>query len=172
VKDEEKLENIARELCRAAGQDPDAKIRLGEPLSFAIGECTIVKPLIVPAWKAYSREARRLSMSDAEHAEAGGKQRPAARGRRGPARTLRIMTRRWSRRLRLAQRLKTFCADLRGGAAAWARRPGRTFSHSMREQDQIRTLTAIIPVASRPRRLFASRDAYRAATRGRWTRRP
>jgi hypothetical protein len=69
VTDEEKIEKIARELCRAAGQDPDTKVRLGQPLSFAAGDCTIVKPLIVPAWKAYSREARRLSMSDAEHAE-------------------------------------------------------------------------------------------------------
>jgi hypothetical protein len=172
VRDEERLENIARELCRAAGQDPDIKIRMGQPLSFTVGDCTIVKPLIVPAWKAYSREARRLSMSDAEHAEAGEMPRPAIRGRRRSARMLWIMMRRRSPRLRLAQRLKAFCADLRSGAAAWARRPDRTFSRSMREQRQMRTLSAMIPVASRPRRLFASREAYRASTRGRWTRRP
>jgi hypothetical protein len=29
------------------------------------------KERIVPAWKAYSREARWLAMSDAEHAEVG-----------------------------------------------------------------------------------------------------
>lgn len=172
MRDEERLEKIARELCRAAGQDPDAKIRMGQPLSFTVGNCTVVKPLVVPAWKAYSREARRLSMSDAEHAEAGGKQRPAARGRRHPAHMLRIMMRRWSRRLRLAQRLKAVCVDLRSGAAAWVRRRGRTSSHAMREQRQMSAPPGMIPIASRPRRLFASRDAYRAATRGRWTRRP
>jgi hypothetical protein len=67
--DEEKLEKVARELCLAGGKNPDAMVRLGEPLSYAAGECTIVKPLFVPAWKTYSREARRLAMSDAEHAE-------------------------------------------------------------------------------------------------------
>jgi hypothetical protein len=172
VTDEERLEKIARELCRAAGQDPDIKIRMGQPLSFTVGDCTVLKPLIVPAWKAYSREARRLSMSDAEHAETGEKQPPATRGRRRSARMLWVAVRRRSRPLRLAQRLKAFCAGLRSGATAWARRPGRTFSRSMREQRQMRTLSAMIPVASRPRRLFASREAYRAATRGRWTRRP
>ena len=69
--DEEKLQKIARELCCAAGKDPDAKVQLGQPLSFRAGECTGLKPLIVPAWKAYSREARWLAMSDAEHAEVG-----------------------------------------------------------------------------------------------------
>jgi hypothetical protein len=67
--DEEKLEKVARELCLAVGKNPDAMVRLGEPLSYAAGECTIVKPLFVPAWKTYSREARRLAMSDAEHAD-------------------------------------------------------------------------------------------------------
>jgi hypothetical protein len=145
---------------------------MGQPLSFTVGECTIVKPLIAPAWKGYSREARRLSMSDAEHAETGEKQPPVTRGRRRSARMLWVAMRRRSRPLRLAQRLKAFCAGLRSGAAALARRPGRTFSHAMREQRQMSALPATIPVASRPRRLFASRDAYRAATRGRWTRRP
>jgi len=171
VRDEERLENIARELCRAAGQDPDIKIRMGQPLSFTVGDCTIVKPLIVPAWKAYSREARRLSMSDAEHAETAEAQLALRRRRRRSARRLWIVMRRRSRRLRVAERLKAFCAGLRSGASAWARRPARIFSRSTRER-QMSALPATIPVAARPRRLFASRDAYQAATRSRWTRRP
>jgi hypothetical protein len=169
VTDEEKLEKTARELCRAAGQDPDARVRLGQPLSFTVGDCTIVKPLIVPAWKAYSREARRLSMSDAEHAGAEEKQRPAAHGRRHSARAVRIVMRRGARRLRLAQQLKTLCAAIRSSMSAWTRRHGRSLSRSVGERHEMTALPVAIRVASRPRRLFATRDAYRAATRGRWT---
>src|SRR6059058_2821841 len=101
---------MARELCRAAGKDPDAKIRLGTPLSFPVGECTVVKPLIVPAWKAYCREARRLSMSDAEHAEActrkdGFSAKRRIRRLRASPRMLRILLRRRFTRLQLAARL-------------------------------------------------------------------
>jgi hypothetical protein len=126
VTDEEKLEEIARQLCQAAGQNPDTKIRLGDPLSFAVGECTIVKPLIVPAWKAYSREARRLAMSDAEHADRGVR----ARGpRRQPTivrllcspRMLAIVLRRRLRCLQMAARLRPLHIrarqDLSAGAA-------------------------------------------------------
>jgi hypothetical protein len=109
VTDEEKLEEIARQLCRAAGQNPDAKIRLGEPLSFTAGECTIVKPLIVPAWKAYSREARRLAMSDSEHAGSSARARiprrkPIVRLLCSP-RMLGVVLRRRLRPLQLATRL-------------------------------------------------------------------
>jgi hypothetical protein len=110
VTDEEKLEKVARELCCAAGKDPDARIRLGTPVSFPAGECTVVKPLIVPAWKAYCREARRLSMSDAEHAEASaGPHKSRAKRRirrlRASMRMLRIVLRRRLSRLQLAARL-------------------------------------------------------------------
>jgi hypothetical protein len=118
VTDEEKIEKIARELCHAAGKDPDAKIRLGTPMSFPVGECTIVKPLIVPTWKAYWREARRLSMSDAEHAEHGvartdgggfsGRRR--IRRLRASARMLRRVLRRRLARLQLVARLPALYA--------------------------------------------------------------
>jgi hypothetical protein len=125
VTDEEKLEQIARELCRAAGKDPDAKIRLGEPLSFAVGECTVVKPLIVPAWKAYSREARRLAMSDAEHAERSAR---ARKPRRKLAivrllcspRMLAIVLRRRSRRLQIAARWRALQIRARQSTSAGA----------------------------------------------------
>jgi hypothetical protein len=124
VTDEEKIEKIARELCRAAGQDPDAKVRLGQPLSFAAGDCTIVKPLIVSAWKAYSREARRLSMSDAEHAEPSRRTRNSGRKRRivrwrASARMLRIVLRRRLRRLQLTASLKEFRFAARERIRSW-----------------------------------------------------
>jgi len=107
VTDGEKLESMARELCRAAGKDPDAKICLGTPVSFPVGDCTIVKPLIVPTWKAYCREARRLSMSDAEHAEASAGPHKSRRKRRirrlrASMRMLRIVLRRRLARSQLA----------------------------------------------------------------------
>jgi hypothetical protein len=115
VTDEEKLEKVARELCRAGGGDPDAKIRLGQPLSLSLGECKVIKPLIVPAWKAYCREARRLSMSDAEHAENSEATHKIPR-KRGAAltqicrscRMLRVVVQRRVRRLRRVATLKTF----------------------------------------------------------------
>jgi hypothetical protein len=109
---EERVEEVARELCRAAGKHPDARIRLGEPVSFAAGECTIVKPLFVPGWKAYAREARRLAMADAEHAEAveesgSAGTRPGGFGQiRRSLRILRVVMRRRSRRIKLATRLR------------------------------------------------------------------
>jgi hypothetical protein len=117
VTEEEKLERVARELCRAAGQDPDAKIRMGEPVSITVGDCTILKPLFVPAWKAHCREARRLAMSDAEHAEARAESREVAR-RPALTRLLRaarfasILTRRRLRRRRFVVRVN---AHDRGG---------------------------------------------------------
>jgi len=124
VTDKEKVEEIARHLCRAAGQNPDAKIRLGEPLSFAAGDCTIVKPLIVPAWKAYSREARRLAMSDAEHAESRAR---ARKPRRKPIvrllcspRILAVVLRRRLRPLQIATRLRALRVGGRRGLSARA----------------------------------------------------
>jgi hypothetical protein len=109
--DEEKLEKVARELCLAGGKNPDAMVRLGEPLSYAAGECTIVKPLFVPAWKTYSREARRLAMSDAEHAESSvrgrkPRRKPIVRLLCSP-RMLAVVLRRRFRPLRMATPLRT-----------------------------------------------------------------
>lgn len=63
--------------CRRT--EPGCENTAREPLALAAGECTILKPLIVPAWKAYSREARRLAMSDAEHAESSARARKPRR---------------------------------------------------------------------------------------------
>lgn len=134
MSDQEKLESIARELCRAAGKNPDAKMRLGTPMSFAAGECTVIKPLIVPAWKTYCREARRLAMSNAEHAEVSeqdhgpcGHNLVLRVGRRS-ARRLRIkLYRRW-RRLHIAPRLRALCATIDAGASMRARE-GRAYSY-------------------------------------------
>jgi hypothetical protein len=173
VTDEEKIEKIARELCRAAGQDPDAKVRLGQPLSFAAGDCTIVKPLIVPAWKAYSREARRLSMSDAEHAEPTPR-RNSRRKRgivrwRASARMLQIVLRRRLKRLQLTASLKEFCLAAGEGIRSWRYKSRVTISSFGR----VHPSGAFVPVPaasmSPPRRLFAGRN-LRTATRARCTR--
>ncbi|MBV8849087.1 MAG: hypothetical protein JOZ16_05825 [Methylobacteriaceae bacterium] len=120
VTDEEKLEKVARELCCAAGEDPDATIRLGQPLSFAAGECTVVKPLFVPAWRQYSREARRLAMSDVEHAEYGVSDAGLKRFRRmrRSARIITIKLRRRAKRLWLAAGLRALCGTIQNGATA------------------------------------------------------
>jgi hypothetical protein len=127
VTDEEKLERVARELCQAAGENPDAKIRMGQPLSFTVGNCTVVKPLILPAWKAYSREARRLSMSDAEHGDARkeesqacGEPLPALRQVDRSGHVLGILLRRRLHRLRSASRLMGLCLAIQTGAVARA----------------------------------------------------
>ena len=124
MSEDERIEKIARELCRAAGQEPDARIRLGQPLSFPVGECTIVRPLIVPAWKTYCREARRLSMSDAEHAENEGNQRKLRPARAAPlqrvvraARMMSIKLRRRARHFHLAPRLRGLCIAIEQGAS-------------------------------------------------------
>jgi hypothetical protein len=176
VTDEEKLERIARELCSAAGQDPDARVRLGPPLAFAAGECTIVKPLIVPAWKAYCREARRLSMSDAEHAEGGTEPRKLRRRRRvarlrASPRLLRIVLRRRLRRVQLIARLSALHLAARQGISAWPRRSRMAITEFVAQRRHINALSASLPYTERKRRLFAHRAAYRSATRGRWARR-
>jgi hypothetical protein len=133
VTDEERLEKVARELCRAAGENPDAKIRMGQPISFTVGDCTILKPLIVPAWKAYSREARRLSMADTEHmvvgqeeGDEGTREHSSALHRaHRPARMVRIVMRRRWRRLRLTRRLAALSTVLQRGPSAWTRGSAR-----------------------------------------------
>ena len=131
---EEKLEKVARELCLAAGKSPDEMVRLGEPLSFAAGDCMIVKPLFLPAWKTYSREARRLAMSDAEHAEHGAandqsegarKRRPAFRDRRSATRRIRIKLYRRLRRMRFGSRLRGLWRSIEAAALARNANVGR-----------------------------------------------
>jgi hypothetical protein len=170
VTDEEKIEKIARELCRAAGQDPDAKVRLGQPLSFAAGDCTIVKPLIVSAWKAYSREARRLSMSDAEHAEPSTPRRNSRRKRRivrwrASARMLQIVLRRRLKRLQLTASLREFHRAAKEGIRNWRYQSPVTFSSfvGVHGPGGFPPVHAASVSPSRPRKV-------RAATRARCTR--
>jgi hypothetical protein len=170
VTDEEKIEKMARELCRAAGQDPDAKVRLGQPLSFAAGDCTVVKPLIVPAWKAYSREARRLSMSDAEHAEPSTPRRNSRRKRRivrwrASARMLQIVLRRRLRRLQLTASLREFHRAAQEGIRNWRYKSPVTFSSfvGVHGPGGFPPVHAASVSPSRPRKV-------RAATRARCTR--
>lgn len=130
MSDEEKIENVARQLCIAAGKNPDARIRLGQPLAFAAGECTVIRPLIVPTWKQYCREARRLAMADAEHADC--LQQTTSIGERSSrlnralhsARAISMRLRRGSARLRFAQRLNGLCAAVESGALARANEIG------------------------------------------------
>jgi hypothetical protein len=110
VRDDESVEEVARELCRATGQNPDAMIRLGQPISSVVGQCTIVKPLIVPAWKAYCREARRLAMADAEHANVRQEQRQISRRRRTGLRRIRISARKFRSALRRAAHRQQYAA--------------------------------------------------------------
>jgi hypothetical protein len=174
VTDEEKIEKIARELCRAAGQDPDAKVRLGQPLSFAAGDCTIVKPLIVSAWKAYSREARRLSMSDAEHAEPSTPRRNSRRKRRivrwrASARMLQIVLRRRLKRLQLTISLREFHRAAKEEIRNWRHKSRVTISSSGRVHGPGAFLPVRAASVSRSRPLFAGRK-LRAATKARCTR--
>jgi hypothetical protein len=174
VTDEEKIEKMARELCRAAGQDPDAKVRLGQPLSFAAGDCTVVKPLIVPAWKAYSREARRLSMSDAEHAEPSTPRRNSRRKRRivrwrASARMLQIVLRRRLRRLQLTASLREFHRAAQEGVRNWRYKSRVTISSLVSVHRPGGFLPVRAESTSRPRSQFAGRK-LRAATRARCTR--
>jgi hypothetical protein len=130
VSDEEKIERVARQLCIAAGKNPDARIRLGQPLAFAAGECTVIRPLIVPTWKQYCREARRLAMSDAEHAELSPEttsvRKASSRLNRAlrSARAISMRLRHRSGRVRFAQRLNGLCAAVESGALARAKEIG------------------------------------------------
>jgi hypothetical protein len=123
VTEEEKIERIARQLCIAAGKNPDARIRLGAPLSFAAGECTVIRPLIVPEWKQYCREARRLAMSDAEDVDPGTRQawrdgKSLVQQALQSVCTASVAFARRPTRMPFAPRLRAFCCAVEIGAAA------------------------------------------------------
>ncbi len=130
MSEEEKIEKVARQLCIAAGKNPDARVRLGQPLAFAAGECTVLRPLIIPAWKQYCREARRLAMSDAEHADFGhqttsiGKRSSRLNRALRSARAMSMRLRQGSSHVRFAQRLNGLCAAVESGALARANEIG------------------------------------------------
>jgi hypothetical protein len=58
--DEGKIETIARELCRAAGKNPDKTVRFGTPLTLDVDGCKITRVVMLPAWREHMREARRM----------------------------------------------------------------------------------------------------------------
>jgi hypothetical protein len=58
--DEVKIETIARELCRAAGKNPDKTVRFGTPLTLDMDGCKVTSVVMLPAWREHMREARRM----------------------------------------------------------------------------------------------------------------
>jgi hypothetical protein len=60
MNDAAKVEEIARELCRAAGKNPDRTVRFGTPLSLNVDGCQVIRVLMLPAWREHMREARRM----------------------------------------------------------------------------------------------------------------
>jgi hypothetical protein len=59
--DEGRVKKIARQLCRAAGKDPDKTVRIGAPFTLNVGGCHVIKVLMLPAWREHTRDARRMS---------------------------------------------------------------------------------------------------------------
>jgi hypothetical protein len=57
---DKKVEQIARQLCRAAGKDPDRTVRIGAPFTTQVDGCEIVRVLMLPAWREHVREAQRM----------------------------------------------------------------------------------------------------------------
>jgi len=55
-----KIEAIARQLCRASGNNPDKTVRFGTPLTLNVDGCQIIRVLMLPAWREHMREARRM----------------------------------------------------------------------------------------------------------------
>jgi hypothetical protein len=60
MSDERKIETIARELCRAAGKDPDRTVRFGAPLTLNLDGCRVIRVVMLPAWREHMREAGRM----------------------------------------------------------------------------------------------------------------
>ena len=58
--DEGKIETIARELCRAAGKNPDKTVRFGAPLMLDVDGCNVTRVVMLPAWREHMREACRM----------------------------------------------------------------------------------------------------------------
>jgi hypothetical protein len=46
--DEGKIETIARELCRAAGKNPDKTVRFGTPLTLDVEGCQVTRVVMLP----------------------------------------------------------------------------------------------------------------------------
>jgi hypothetical protein len=55
-----KIEAIARQLCRASGNNADKTVRFGTPLTLNVDGCQIIRVLMLPAWREHMREARRM----------------------------------------------------------------------------------------------------------------
>jgi hypothetical protein len=60
MSDAGKIEQMARQLCRASGNDPDKTVRFGTPLTLNVDGCQIIRVLMLPAWREHMREARRM----------------------------------------------------------------------------------------------------------------
>jgi hypothetical protein len=58
--EEAKAEKTARQLCLAAGKNPDKTIRFAMPLTLDGNGCNIIRVLMLPAWREHMREARRM----------------------------------------------------------------------------------------------------------------
>jgi hypothetical protein len=54
------VERIARQLCRAVGKDPDRTVRFGTPLTLTVGDCQVIRVVMLPAWREHMREAQRM----------------------------------------------------------------------------------------------------------------
>ena len=57
---EANIEKIARQLCLAAGKNPDKTVRFGTPLTLDVAGCKVTRVLMLPAWREHMREARRM----------------------------------------------------------------------------------------------------------------
>jgi hypothetical protein len=60
MNDAAKVEEIARELCRAAGNNPDRTVRFGTLLRLNVSGCEVIRVVMLPAWREHMREARRM----------------------------------------------------------------------------------------------------------------
>ena len=58
--DAARVQEIARELCRAAGKNPDKTVRFGTPLKMNVDGCQVIRIVMLPAWREHMREARRM----------------------------------------------------------------------------------------------------------------
>ena len=56
----ERIEQIARQLCRASGKDPNKTVRFGAPRTLNLDGCQVIRVVMLPAWREHMREARRI----------------------------------------------------------------------------------------------------------------
>jgi hypothetical protein len=52
---------IARQLCRAAGKEPDKTVRFGTRLTLDVDGCKVTGVVMLPAWREHMREARGMA---------------------------------------------------------------------------------------------------------------